>query len=223
MDDGGNIMEVNAAIDERRTTRAFGQKASEEQVKKLLLAGAKAPSGSNVQPWEFIIIDDPQIIEQIAEHKYQQTLKHLFDDMLLKQPEAIEHIFQKALQQSQFVKSAERQRNAYNNCDVIAVCNQKGHGIGRKPWMNVENIASTWMCIENMALAATADGLGMQISILREEHKVAVEKLLGIPDDYELATMVMVGVPAEVRQTKEFRGTRPDFSWLHRNRFGARS
>jgi hypothetical protein len=60
---------------------------------------------------------------------------------------------------------------------VVAVCNKKGHGIGRKPWMNVENIASAWMCIENMALTATADGLGVQISILREEHKIMAEKL----------------------------------------------
>lgn len=215
-------MEIYEVIEKRRTMRAFKQKASEEQVRKLLLAGVKAPSGSNVQPWEFIIIDDARIIEQIADHKYQQTLKHLFDDMLLKQPESIEKIFQQALQQPQFIKSAARQRNAYRNCTVIAVCNQKGHGIGRKPWMNVENIASTWMCIENMALAATAEGLGMQISILREEHKVAMEKLLGIPEDCELATFVLIGVPAEVRRTKEFGGTRPDFSWLHRNRFGAR-
>lgn len=212
-------MEVHEAIDNRRTIRSFKQPASEDQVRKILLAGVKAPSGSNVQPWEFIIIDDSKIIEQIAEHKYQQTLKHLFDEMLLKQPETIEQIFQRVLDKPQFIQSATRQRNAYRNCTVIAVCNQKGHGIGRKPWMNIENIASTWMCIENMALAATADGLGMQISILREEHKVAVEKLLGIPEDFELATFVMIGVPAEVRRTKEFAGTRPDFRWLHRNKF----
>jgi nitroreductase len=102
---------------------------------------------------------------------------------------------------------------------VVAVCNKKGHGIGRKPWMNIENIASTWMCIENMALAATADGLGVQISILREEHKIAVEKLLGIPEDYELATMVLIGIKGE--EPGERRGgVRPAFSWLHKNRFG---
>jgi nitroreductase len=84
--------------------------------------------------------------------------------------------------------------------------------------MNVENIASTWMCIENIALAAIADGLGIQISILREEHKIAVEQLLSIPEDHELATMLMIGVPAELPRA---RALRPDFSWLHKNRFGA--
>lgn len=86
--------------------------------------------------------------------------------------------------------------------------------------MNVENIASTWMCIENMALAATAEGLGLQISILREEHKIAVEKLLGIPEDYELATMVLIGVKGGAPEERR-GGVRPAFSWLHRNRFGS--
>lgn len=212
-------MEIYEAIKKRRTIRVFKQAASEEQVRKILLAGVKAPSGSNVQPWEFIIIDDPRIIEQIAERKYSQTLKHVMDEMLLKNPTTIEQIYLQTLQSPLSPHPAIRQRNAYKNCVVIAVCNQKGHGIGRKPWMNVENIASVWMCIENMALAATADGLGMQISILREEHKVAVEKLLGIPEDYELSTFVMFGVPAEVRKTREFAGTRADFSWLRRNKF----
>lgn len=186
-------MDVYEAIEKRRTIRTFRQGVSEEQLRKLLLAGVNAPSGSNVQPWEFIIIDDPTIIEQIC----QQTLK---------KPLSLDR--------------AIRQKNAYRNCTVIAVCNKKGHGIGRKPWMNIENIASTWMCIENMALAATADGLGIQISILREEHKIAVEKLLGIPEDYELATMVLIGVPAEIPRKREFGAVRPDFSWLHKDRFG---
>ena len=50
-------MEVFEAIKTRRTIRSFKKKATEEQVRKLLLAGVQAPSGSNVQPWEFIIID----------------------------------------------------------------------------------------------------------------------------------------------------------------------
>jgi nitroreductase len=212
-------MDVYEAIEKRRSVRVFKQGVSEEQLRKIILAGTKAPSGSNVQPWEFIIIDDPKIIEQIAEHKYQQTLKMIIDQMILDDPTIIEQIYQQTLKKPLSLQGAVRQKNAYRNCTVIAVCNKKGHGIGRKPWMNIENIASTWMCIENMALAATADGLGTVTSILREEHKVAVEKLLGIPEDYELATMVLIGVKGEV--PGERRGVvRPAFSWLHRNRFG---
>jgi nitroreductase len=212
-------MEVSEAIQTRRTIRSFKKKATEEQVRRLLLAGVQAPSGSNVQPWEFIIIDDPEIIEQIAEHKYQQTLKMDIDEVILENPATIEEIHQQSLKTPLSVGRGTRQKKAYQNCAVVAVCNAKGHGIGRKPWMRVENIASVWMCIENIALAAIADGLGVQISILREEHKVAVEKLLGIPDDHELATMIMIGVPEIFPKKREFGTDRTEYSWFHHNRF----
>ena len=144
----------------------------------------------------------------------------VIDEMVLNDPRIIEQVYRQTLKKPLSLDRAIRQKDAYRNCVVVAVCNKKGHGIGRKPWMNIENIASTWMCIENMALAATADGLGIQISILREEHKIAVEKLLGIPEDYELATMVLIGVPAEIPRKREFGAVRPDFSWLHKDRFG---
>lgn len=213
-------MDVFEVIDKRRTIRVFKQAASEEQVRKLLVAGAKAPSGSNVQPWEFIIIDDPAIIEQIADHKYQQTLKMAIDEVVLKNPEVLEQIYRQNLQQPFSPQPANRQKGAYQNCAVVAVCNRKWHGSGRKTWMNIENIASVWMCIENMALAAAADGLGMQISIFREEHKAAVEKLLCLPDDCELATMVLFGVAEAYPEAREFGKARDDFRWLHRNKFG---
>jgi len=211
-------MDVYEAIEKRRTIRNFKQGISEDQLRKLLLAGAKAPSGSNVQPWEFIVIDDSKILEQIAEHKYQQSLKMRIDQMVLDDPSIIEQIYGQTLKLPSSLRMKE-QKNNYLNSTVVAVCNKKGHGIGRKLWMNIENIASTWMCIENMALAATADGLGVQISILREEHKIAVEKLLGIPEDYELATMVLIGVKGEEPGDRR-GGVRTAFSWLHKNRFG---
>ena len=210
-------MDVYEAIEKRRTIRSFKRGIPEEQLRKLLLASVKAPSGSNVQPWEFIIIDDSKIVEQIAEYKYQQILKMRIDQMVLDDPSIIEQIYGQTLELP-YLQRMKAQKNSYLNSTVIAVCNMKGHGIGRKPWMNIENIASTWMCIENMALAATADGLGIQISILREEHKIAAEKLLGIPENYELATMVLIGIKGE--EPGKRRRVRLDFSWLHKNRFG---
>jgi nitroreductase len=212
-------MDVYGAIERRKTIRKFKQGISEDQLRKLLLAGVMAPSGSNVQPWEFIIIDDAKLIKQIAEQKYWQTIKMRIDQMVLDNPGIIEKISEQTLKPLALQRIMEEQKNNYLKSTVIAVCNKKGHGIGRKPWMNIENIASTWMCIENIALAATADGLAVQISILREEYKIAVEKLLGIPEEYELATMLLIGVNGE-RPGERRGGLRPVFSWLHKNRFG---
>nr|MDO8082482.1 nitroreductase family protein [Candidatus Freyarchaeota archaeon] len=52
-------MDVFEAINKRRSTRRYkSENVSEEQVKKLLEAAIMAPSGGNMQPWDFIIVRD---------------------------------------------------------------------------------------------------------------------------------------------------------------------
>jgi nitroreductase len=50
----------------RRTIRRFKQQKIEESVlKKMINAGRLAPSGANLQPLEFIIVNDPDLVEQV--------------------------------------------------------------------------------------------------------------------------------------------------------------
>jgi nitroreductase len=68
-------MEFHEVIEKRRTIRIFKQGATEAQLRKLLAAGAKAPSTRNRQSWEFIVVEDPARVDQIAELKYQYNRK----------------------------------------------------------------------------------------------------------------------------------------------------
>ena len=45
-------MDVYEVIEKRRTIRIYKNPASEEQLQKIILAGTKAPSAVNRQPWE---------------------------------------------------------------------------------------------------------------------------------------------------------------------------
>ncbi|MFH1383107.1 MAG: nitroreductase family protein [Chloroflexota bacterium] len=187
-------MDVYEAIEKRRTVRVFTRAASEEQIKKVVLAGSRAASAGNRQPWEFIIIDDPKIIDQIAEHKYQQNRS-----------------ISSSAPQAERDARALRQKQSYRNCSVVAVCHEADE----------EAAESAWMCVQNMYLAATAEGLGIVPSTFWDEHQQAVEKLLGIPEEYKLTTVALIGVqegyPDHYQQARAQR--RPDFSWLHRNKF----
>ncbi len=59
-------MEVFEAIKGRRSVRSFLDKEIEdEKLERILEAGIWAPSGGNVQPWEFVLIRDPRRIEKI--------------------------------------------------------------------------------------------------------------------------------------------------------------
>lgn len=60
-------MDVFEAIKNRRSIRAFeAEEVSEEQVEMLIDAARYAPSAGNIQPWEFVIVRDPQIKQQLS-------------------------------------------------------------------------------------------------------------------------------------------------------------
>ena len=182
-------MDIYEAIEKRRTIRIFKKKASEEQLKKIIWAGTQAPSAGNSQPWEFIIIDDQEIIDQIAEQKYQLSLT-----MPPRAGEGSDKVHERAL----------GQRKSFENASAVAVCHRKGAA------------ANAWLCIENMSLVVVADGLGSGIVVFWGEQEKEVKKILGIPQDYELAAVLKIGEPGE---TPSSPPKRPEFSWLHKNRF----
>ena len=175
-------MDIWEAIEKRRSIRAFEGGVSEELLRRIILAGSKAPSASNSQPWEFIIVSDTTIIDQIAEQKCQMSLR-------MGTPE-----------------TALRQKNVYQNSSVVAVCHKKG---------GLANVAA-WMAALNMSLAATAEGLGSVMSTLAGRYKEEVQKTLGLPDEYELATVMVIGVPVSIPEKRTGGVERPDFSWLHK-------
>jgi len=107
-------------------------------------------SGSNLQPWEFIVIDDEKIIAQIAELKYLQSLKMTIDAMVLNNRNHWENTLSDSVDPLQH--KWLRQRSAYQKCAVVAICNKKRTRHRRKPLDERWEHASTWMCIENMAL-----------------------------------------------------------------------
>jgi nitroreductase len=59
-------MEALEAIQKRRSVRKFtGGLISREDLEKIVDAGRLAASGSNRQPWEFIIVTDREMINQL--------------------------------------------------------------------------------------------------------------------------------------------------------------
>lgn len=60
----------------RRSVRRYsGKTVTEELVREVLRAGMAAPSGHNQQPWEFVIIRDKTILQEITTfHPYSSML-----------------------------------------------------------------------------------------------------------------------------------------------------
>lgn len=70
-------MEAMKAILSRRSIRKYTeQPVPDEAVKELLEAAMSAPSAGNQQPWQFIVIKDRGILDEIPKyHPYSQMVK----------------------------------------------------------------------------------------------------------------------------------------------------
>jgi nitroreductase len=190
------VMELYEAIEKRRTIRVFRKGASEDQLKKIMLAGTRAPSAVNSQPWEFILVTDPGIIEKLSQVKSEQTRAHP-PKRVEGDPEAIE-------------KLAQAQKDSFRNASIVAVCHR------------IEWERSVWMCLENMSLAAVAEGLGSGIVLYWGEKQKEAGRILGLPEDYEITAVLKIGVPGEEgypRDGNPYAPRRPEYSWLHRDRY----
>jgi len=59
-------MDVFEAIRDRRSVRKYNaEPVPDNLVKKLLEAAVWAPSGSNIQPWNFIVIKDRKVLDMV--------------------------------------------------------------------------------------------------------------------------------------------------------------
>lgn len=184
-------MDLYQAIDKRRTIRKFKNPASEEQLKRIIAMGTKAPSPRNTQSWEFIIVDDPELIENISEVKYLVSRENKPREEQVPPEQE---------------KAAQVQKDSFANASLIMVYHSEG----------TTHAAGAWCCIQNMLLAAVAEGLGTKISFFRGGAVQDINKLLQVPEGMELAAAISIGVPAEEPGPRELR---PERSWLHRNRF----
>lgn len=62
-------------VKRRQSVRKYDSRSIEnELVTRCLEAGRLAPSASNSQPWTFIVVDDPEIKNQVARQTYDRAL-----------------------------------------------------------------------------------------------------------------------------------------------------
>ena len=183
-------MDIYEAIEKRRTIRKYKGFATEEQLNKIITAATKAPSGGNKQNWEFVIVDDPTLIEKVSEIKYLLNRGRPRGEEVSEDTE----------------KAAQKQKDSFANASLVLVFHNS----------KLADAAGVWCCIENMLLAAVAEGLGTRIARFRGGSVTDINKLMSAPEGMDLVAAISIGVPAEEIGS---RSLRPDGSWLHRNSF----
>ena len=149
---------------------------ADDVLNRLLNAAHAAPSVGLMQPWRFIRITDPTLRKNI--HALVDDERRLTADALADRADEF-----LALKVEGILECAE--------LFVVSLCdNRSAHVFGRRTLPQMD-LASVSCAIENLWLAARAEGLGVGWVSLFDPRRLAL--LLSIPDDAEPVAILCLG------------------------------
>lgn len=159
------------SINLRRSIRSYENKQlTDEQLQTLLDSAFHAPSGKNMQPWFFSVIQNKELIDEIS--NAFMTLPASNDFIKHLQSKSDYHVL-------------------HNAPTVIVVCYDPSEG----KWGAFDSSFAA----QNICLAAEAIGLGTCIvGLVRpilEDTQSPLFKKLQIPEGYKSAYAITVGIP----------------------------
>ena len=189
-------MELYEAIQKRRSIRKFISPPTEEQLQRVLRAGGLAPSAFNRQGWDVVIVDDPALIEKIADIKYR-----------------LNRGLGSAVEGS-IEEHALRQKTAFANSTLLLVY----HRLGKNERESRYDAGSAWLLMENICLAAVAEGLGARILSFWDWAEEEVNNLLRVPPGKKQVSAINIGVSDSTEAIRP-RALKAQEKWVHRNRF----
>lgn len=170
----------------RRDVRQFrADPVPDEILRRILTMAHLAPSVGFMQPWNFIVITSLDVRRQV---------KETFEAHNAREEAKIETEERRALYARLKLEGIlEAPLNLAVTCDRRR---DAPFVLGRGP-MPETDLFSTCLAIQNLWLAARAEGVGVGwVSIL---DRVATARLLNLPEGVELVAYLCIGYPIEFR------------------------
>ncbi|MCL2707033.1 MAG: nitroreductase family protein, partial [Dehalococcoidia bacterium] len=187
-------------VHKRQSTRIFRPDVvAPGDIEKMLEAARWAMSGANAQPWEFVVVDDAEVKKHILT-SWPEARKETYDIEQTRLPE-LRHPNFHNLEASPGFKDAHvfiivlGDRRVYQ-ATVLAANYLWGEGGTDSTYL--KNIGNA---THNLHLAAAALGLGTQWVSVNRIWGETLKQILGIPDIFDVHTLVAVGYPASPPRT----------------------
>lgn len=188
-------MDFYEVLEKRRTIRDFSEReVSDDVLKKILGAAFKAPTNDHLRQFEFVVVrgrdNIGRLISPVAENTQviQQTGLEAAADSMDKDEHAM------------FVDALPKQQRMLiqSNCLVLPFFRQKDYPLCKPADQSSLNyFASAWAAVENILLAATAEGLACAFRIPIGNETEHVKQLVNAPDGYEFTCFLAIGYPAD--------------------------
>ena len=136
-------------------------------VHQILTAAIHGPSGSNTQPWHFLVVRDRTV---------KQAISAVYEEARAAGPTPS--------------TGGARQPLAAAPVLIVACVNTSVSGRA-----GFQTGASIYPSVQNILLAARALGLGSCLTTLHRRRKARIHAILGIPDHIETAAIIPLGWP----------------------------
>ncbi|RLV49768.1 5,6-dimethylbenzimidazole synthase [Nocardioides mangrovicus] len=204
-------MDLYDAIHRRRDVRAefTGEPVSDDALERVLAAAHAAPSVGHSQPWDFVLVRDPATLASFAAHVAHE--REVFAaDLSGERAETFARIKIEGVRES--------------GLGVVVAYDPSRGGdqvLGRHAIADT-GLYSTVLAVQNLWLAATAEGLGVGwVSFYREE---VLRGLVGLPDGLRPVAWLCLGHVDRLQETPDlvrhgWRRGRPLSEAVHQERY----
>jgi nitroreductase len=189
-------MDVYDAINARRTIRDFEDRPIEMRIiEKIIDAGLKAPTNDHMRSWEFVVVQDKTVRAEI--------LRAVPEGYPATKPGIIDMLdswgMTDTVQRDMYLDSVPKQYAMLYNagCLILPFFKTRRDVLKPEEMISLAPLASIWLCIENMLLAATAEGIFGVTKIPVGNEPQHVKNVLRHPDDYVLPCYIALGYPAK--------------------------
>lgn len=190
-------MEFYQAVNNRRIVREFSDKAvPPETLERILNAGLQVPSHNHLREWEFVVLHTPEDKEDAL--RYVAEWAKVQDENM--------HVSVSASPaQKMYAYAMPRQYTMLATAPYVVLPFFKaGASMMRAPSLSALNpFASIWCVIENIFLAATAEGLACSMRIPVGEEGAQVAKAVNAPGGYMMPCYIGIGHAADAAPALE--------------------
>ena len=187
-------MDFYTTVNRRRTIRDLEDTPIPTEVlHRILDAGLKAPTNDHLRNWAFVVIADPtekaRIIQKIPKSFSNGEVQEFIDSCNMSDP----------IQRAMYMQAVPKQYGMlyHSGCLVLPFFRQAHPLLKPKSINDLNGFASIWCCIENIFLAAAAEGLGTAFRIPFPEESAYLKEAVGHPDEYVMPCYIAIGYPKE--------------------------
>jgi nitroreductase len=178
---------AEAMTTQRAVRRVKPDPVDDDVLKKILGLAIKAPSGSNSQNWEWIVVKDAAVKRALG--RQYRAVWRLYGA-------AGRRVKRNDPKTLRIIDAVQWQVDNFAEIPVIVVACLRDAWIPKFPWIyRSSRYGSIYPAVQNLLLAARAEGLGAALTTLPLWNRVSARRILGLPPGVEPVAVVPLGWP----------------------------